>query len=220
MKKVLLTAILAASAVAVVASAKSFDGTYAGLKASYIPAFTNTEARYSIEGSSDGVDVDLKNWEGDLLFGQWSQSGDWSLAVEGNVGRGLSNSSKEKTVSGRAFKIKTQRLWKVGVTGRAGKLIANETLLYGRLGLQGSQFQSKLGYVSATNAFSKDMRFFSWTITPGVGVEWALSDKACMRFEYTYEYSFNRTSTAIGNAKIGLNNPQVNTLSLGVTYAL
>jgi outer membrane immunogenic protein len=217
MKKVLLTAGLLA--LATVAGAKSFDGIYVGAKASYMPSFMNSDANYSFANSTAGQDVDLNYWEGDLLLGQWFQTGDWNWAVEGNVGRGITGSESTKTITGTTTKIKTSRGFKIGAAGRLGQTVGNDILVYGRLGFQGSQFQSKLSYTGATTG-SKSMNFFSWAIAPGAGVEWAFADNMTARFEYIYEYSLNKTSTKAANTTVSLKNPQINILSLGVSYAL
>ena len=219
MKKVLLTAGLVLAAVT--ASATPFKGTYVGVKGSYMPGFMNSEARYSAKGgplSGAGIDVDLKGWEADLLAGQWFQCGDWSYALEGHVGRGFGKSSKDKTIRGAPLKAETQRLWTAGVAGRLGQTVANNVLAYGRLGLHANQIQTKFS-TSIAGIDSKTKKFVSFAIAPGAGVEWALADNMSARFEYTYEYSMNKSDFNFDTAKISLKNPQTHQLSVAVSYA-
>jgi len=213
MKKVLLTAGLVLAAVT--ASATPFKGTYVGVKGSYMPGFMNSEARYSISGTTAGIDVNLKNWEANFLAGQWFQCADWSYALEGQVGRGISDSSQDKTIRGTAYKVKTQRLWTAGVAGRLGQTVANNVLAYGRLGLHANQIQTKFSDVRA----SKTDKFVSWAIAPGAGVEWAFADNMSARFEYTYEYSMNKRNFSYDAHKVSLKNPQTHQLSVAVSYA-
>jgi outer membrane immunogenic protein len=222
MKKVLLTAV-ALAAISNVASAKSFNGTYAGAKVNYLFA---SKAKYNATNANPtGQDVTLKNWEVDLISGQYFQAGDWIWAVEGNLGRGITSSKSTGTLAvGTAqynTTIKTSRAWKVGVAGRLGQTVTDSVLLYGRLGLQGSQFQTKLGLASvgAGSSASKNMNFFSWAVTPGVGVEYAFADNLNARLEYTYELGLNKKSTNVAGTQISIKAPQISTIAVGLTYS-
>jgi outer membrane immunogenic protein len=224
MKKVLLTAV-ALAAISNVASAKGFNGTYAGAKASYMFA---SKAKYSATNANPtGQDVTLKNWEGDIIGGQYFQAGDWIWAVEGNLGHGAtkSKSTAQSTLSGtqRDININTSRSWKVGVAGRLGQTVSDCVLLYGRLGLQGSQFQSKINVGHAPGqapyAQSKSMNFFSWAVTPGVGVEYAFADNLNARLEYTYELSLNKKSASVAGSQYSIKAPQISTVAVGLTYS-
>jgi opacity protein-like surface antigen len=222
MKKVLLTAV-ALTALSTVASAKGFTGNYAGAKATYMFA---SKAKYSDADETESVA--LKNWEADILGGQYFQAGDWIWAVEGNLGRGITESKKSKIFTNGADTIsmtmKTSRGWKVGVAGRIGQTVCNDSvLLYGRLGLQGSQFKTKIGAVktnpTASTSSSTSLNFFSWAATPGVGVEYAFTDNLNGRLEYTYEVGLNKKSKNISGDKITAKAPQISTVAVGLTYS-
>jgi outer membrane immunogenic protein len=220
MKKVLLTAV-ALAAISNVASAKSFNGTYAGARVNYMFA---SKAKYS--DADETKSVNLKNWEADILGGQYFQAGDWIWAVEGNIGRGITDSKKSGTFTDggntTSVTIKTSRGWKVGVAGRLGQTVGDSVFLYGRLGLQGSQFQSKFSaVVTGPNAgsLSKNMNFFSWAVTPGVGVEYAFTDNLNARLEYTYELGLNKKSANVAGEQISIKAPQISTVAVGLTYS-
>jgi opacity protein-like surface antigen len=223
MKKLLLMGTLLSASLS--ATAGNFDTWYAGAKLDY----ARTQIEYDdqntgILGNFPATTASLNGFDLDALFGRGFQMDEnWVYGFEGQVGYGFAEGKKSWGTVGNAFtaQVKNRRLWKMGANGRFGRVF-NNVMVYGRLGLHTTQYESRLS-VSATGGAERgrhSSRFFSWSIAPGAGVEWNVSQGINARFEYVYEYGFNRSDVTVAGKKFQINEPKTNVFSAGLTFAI
>jgi opacity protein-like surface antigen len=213
MKKLLLaTALLATTA-----SAGNFDQMYAGVKLDY--AWPTMETKYA-ETSVADTKANLKSTgvEIDLFLGQnFQMNSDWTYGFELQVGHGLSESKKSfKNTANADVQAKSRRAWKFGASARMGRMF-NNVLVYGRLGLNATQYSTKFTHATETK---KTQSFYAWSLVPGLGAEYAISNGINARLEGTYEFGLNKSKFTWNSRKMETNTPEAFVLSAGVSFAL
>lgn len=213
MKKLLLaTALLATGA-----SAGNFDQMYAGVKVDY--AWPTINAKFSeTTVANTSADLKARGFEVDLFLGQGFQlNADWIYGYEVQVGRALSETKKTfKSKSSADVQGKSRRTWKFGAAGRIGKTL-NNVLVYGRLGFNATQYTFKF---TQTGQANKSQNFYAWSITPGLGAEYAISNGINARLEGTYELGLNKSNFTWNGNKMETDKPSAFVLSAGVSFAL
>jgi opacity protein-like surface antigen len=209
MKKLLLaTALLATGA-----TAGNFDQMYAGVKVDY--AWPTMDFKFV--AADEKITMKPRGFEIDLLFGQnFQMNSDWVYGYELQIGRGLSEA--KKTDDDLDATVKTRRTWKFGAAGRMGRTF-NNVLVYGRLGVNATKYESKATTTTAGIA-KKDQSFYAWALTPGLGAEYAISNGINARLEGTYEFGLNKSNFTWAGKKLETNKPSAFVLSAGVSFAL
>jgi opacity protein-like surface antigen len=207
MKKLLLaTALLATGA-----SAGNFDQMYAGVKVDY--AWPTIDIKVVRLDEKDTIKA--RGFEIDVFFGQNFQlNSDWVYGYEAQIGRGLSEA--KKTNDDTDITCKNRRTWKFGAAGRMGRVF-NNVLVYGRLGVNATKYESRLTDDALPK---KDSSFYAWSVTPGLGAEYAISSGINARLEGTYELGLNKSNFTWAGGKFETSKPTAFVLSAGVSFAL
>jgi opacity protein-like surface antigen len=224
MKKLFLVGSLL-STVSLSATAGHFDTMYAGVKLDY----ARTQIEYDDQntgtlGNFPATTSSLNGFDFDALLGRGFQMDEnWVYGFEAQLGYGFAEGKKSWTTTSNAYtaQVKNRRLWKMGASGRFGRVF-NNVMIYGRLGLHTTQYESRLA-VSATGGAEQgrhSSRFFSWAIAPGAGVEWNVSQGINARFEYAHEYGLNKSDVTVAGKKFEINEPKTNVFSVGLTFAI
>jgi len=115
------------------------------------------------------------------VFGGYGfQLGGFYLGGELEAELGKTHSDHEREGGGRSFALEKQ--WSYGASGRVGYVVNNTTLLYGRIGVVESRFQTDFvrGKNSLTAYYTKTgLRF-------GGGMEFPVGDNLIARLDYTH----------------------------------
>ena len=183
-KSVIFAAALVASiSIAGVASAQesAFEGFYVGGKAGY-SSITDEIAVAGItviDETADGIG-------GGVFVGFGGTNGSLYGAIEAEVGYdgaqwGISGSSGTTSAT---LDVEAQLAYGVGF--RIGGVIADDLLLYGRLGWVRTNFETTLTVTTDTASGSASIDTDLDGFRFGGGVEWMLADNIGVRGEYTY----------------------------------
>ncbi len=107
------------------------------------------------------------------------QFGDIYLGVEADAEVSNADWNIERDPEGRIYSVDKE--WSVGASARAGYVLNDAVLLYGRAGVVGTQFQTN--YEIGANDVKQDD--FKPGLRVGGGAEIAVSDNATVRLDYT-----------------------------------
>jgi hypothetical protein len=196
MKKVLLTtALLVATAAGV--SANGFNGGYASANLGYAStqAKLQTNARATKRGyNQSGVATFVKAGYGEHCG---------SVYMGGEVKGGYVFSNKKNGPD------KLTRKWNGGIAGRVGACIEHNLLGYFRLGLDYDTYT----YKYAGGSSSKGLN--TWSLTPGVGMDWKVAHNTFVTagVDYGFAFKVSKPSGTIVNTK-----PKTLTILVGAGY--
>ncbi len=194
MKKVLLTTAL----LAIVAGNSSADisGKYVALETGY------TWTKASVQKKTAAPKINY-NQGGFGLFGKVGGGCNYSGVYVGGEFKGGKVFSKKKNGT-----TNLSRGWNLGVAGRVGGHIDNDTLLYGRLGLDVDQYS----YLRAGATRSGDIVTLS--IVPGFGVDRKISQDVFVTAGVDFSKAVKVSSPAASKAS----KFRSTSLRLGVGY--
>lgn len=176
MKKILVlattaTAILAGAA----AEARKFDGPYVGLAYGY--GYNNM--KMSVSGGTP-TNKHHKGGESELHallgWGKFMCSNYYGLELRG--GRDFFKKKKDGD--------KLSAGWTYGLGARVGRVFNNDWLAFFRLGVDRTEYEFK--YTHSTVGYKDNMR--TWSIVPGVGMEYAFNEMFNVGLSYEYSIGF------------------------------
>ena len=211
----MLTPVLAADAVAPIASVYDWSGFYVGLQAGY--GWSRVDQPYGDVGEPfifPQDDADGDGWLGGVHVGYNKQYGSWVLGLEGdfeasNIDGDDGAPLEVDHLNGFEFK------WLGSVRGRVGYAL-DRTLLYGTGGyafMRGSAYA--VGGDEPVEE-SHSATFHGWTI--GAGAEYAFTDNLTARLEYRYtDFGAKRISFPFHVYDVEVD-PSFHAVRLGVSY--
>lgn len=185
-------AMLSGVALMTVAAAPSFaqsafDGPYAGLYMGY------TDSSDTTRTTGSKTDLNLDGWTYGGFFGYGKTFDRFYVGGEGEVG-GIELSNSAKVAAGRTTSLDANESY--GLSARAGYLVTNDALVYGRVGWQRTDYEvtSRLGTSRVVKSDDLD------AVRLGGGVEYAITDSILARVEYNYTDYEGLKYTAGGTA--------------------
>ena len=168
---------------------------------------------------SGGKDISSNAFLGSLDIGASQLLGSSYVAVEATIfhdGHRVTSSatSLQPPALPMFFKEGLNRTYGTGLKTKVGYQIGQQSILYGSLGVECSRFVYQWEFYGFEGKSSKVL----WSITPGVGVKTALSDRLSLDFNYNYSFyqDFKKTvpipgasvnmkvATRVSMARIGL----------------
>lgn len=167
-----------------------FDGAYVGAYTGY------TDNNASAASGTANAEFDADGW----LYGAYAGYGKTfdKLYLGGEIDLGSADISGKGTVAGLTTRLDTNESY--GISARAGYLVTNDALLYGRVGYQRTNYDVSVG-TGATKISASDTLD---GLRLGGGLEYALTDNVLARVEYNYtdydETKFHENQVRVGVA--------------------
>lgn len=166
-----------------------FDGAYVGVFTGY----TNDDA--SAKSGTATADFDADGW----LYGAYAGYGQTfgKIYLGGEAEIGSADLSGSGTVAGLRSKLDANESW--GLSARAGYLVNNDVLLYGRAGWQRSNYDVTVG--TGTSKIKVGDNVDGYRL--GTGVEYAVTDNVLARLEYNYT-NYDDTNFKQNQIRVGV----------------
>lgn len=167
-----------------------FDGAYIGAYTGY------TDNNASAASGAVRADIDRDGW----LYGAYAGYGQtfdqFYFGGEAEIGSAnLSGSSG--SVAGLPTKLDTNESW--GLSARAGFLVNDQTLLYGRAGWQRTNYDITVG--TGANRIKVGDNLDGYRL--GGGLEYAVTDNVLIRSEYNY-INYENTNFHENQLRVGV----------------
>ncbi|MFY8093919.1 MAG: outer membrane protein [Niveispirillum sp.] len=167
-----------------------FDGAYVGVFTGY------SDTNASATSGTANANIDADAW----LYGAYAGYGKTFdklyLGAEAELGS-ASLSSNSGTVAGFATKLDANESW--GLSARAGYLVADDVLLYGRAGWQRTNYDVTVG--TGANRIKVGDNLDGYRL--GGGLEYALTDNVLVRTEYNY-VNYDDTNFRENQVRVGV----------------
>ncbi|WP_029012376.1 outer membrane protein [Niveispirillum irakense] len=191
-------ALVGAAAAPSLAQSTAFNGPYVGLYTGY--NFSDAETKTT--GLSQDLNQDGWSYGGYLGYGQTFDR--IYVGAEGEIGGNDLKGSK--TLAGRVTSLDANETY--GLSVRAGYLVTDNALVYGRVGWQRTNYEINSGSLSRHTDLD-GVRF-------GGGVEVAMTENVVARLEYNYT-DYDKLNYNVGTANYSVQ-PDGGQLRLGVGY--
>lgn len=162
--------------------ATDFSGPYAGVQLGHGTLQSdNTGPRPNAAAPNFILDVTRagQGFTGGVVAGFGHISDRFYVGAEGELELSSANWNIERNPSGRIYSV--EKLGTLGASLRAGYVINDSVLVYGRAGVVTSRFNTS--YATSGNSVDQDDDLFGVRI--GAGVEFALTPNTNIRFDYT-----------------------------------
>lgn len=181
----------------------AFDGPYVGVYTGYTTSNDTTRA----PGAK--ADLNLDGWTYGGFFGYGKTFDRLYLGGEGELG-GLELSDKTKLVGGRVTGLDGNETY--GISARAGYLVTNDALVYGRVGWQRTNYEVNSALAGTSVSKSDTLN----GVRVGGGVEYAVTDNILARLEYNYT-DYEALKYTAGGTAYSLQ-PDDSQIRVGVAY--
>jgi outer membrane immunogenic protein len=171
MKAIVFCSLLAfVAAPAVAQDAETFSGFFAGGQTGW------QGDKASIKNDPADQSVSRDGWMYGAQLGYDYRMGNFVLGGEGMIS-GSSGTAEQIDTAGNSYKLNAGTTW--GLSARAGYVVAEPVLLYGRLGYTWASYNYVFNN-SIENSYSQD------GILIGIGAEYQFSSNLSARLEWTY----------------------------------
>ena len=192
-----------------------FGGFYAGMQAGHGGLVTgNTGPRPADEDPAFFLDVERAGMglTGGLVAGYGETFGPFYLGAEVEGELSTAKWDIERDPTGRVYSV--EKKGSVGASVRAGYVVNNSVLLYGRAGIANGWFDTDY---AVGNAVSVDRADSELGFRAGGGIEFAISDKTRMRLDYT-RTDYGSYKLDYGSGIDSFDNSE-NLFRIGITYS-
>ncbi|MFV3075109.1 outer membrane protein [Niveispirillum fermenti] len=166
-----------------------FDGAYVGAYTGY------TDNNASAASGAANAKFDSDGW----LYGAYAGYGKTfdSFYLGGEIDLGSADISGKGTVAGLPTSLSMNESY--GISARAGYLISNDALLYGRVGWQRTNYEVSVG--SGATRIKADDTLDGLRL--GGGLEYALTQNVLARVEYNYT-DYDKTRFDENQIRVGV----------------
>lgn len=187
MKKTLLLAATAATVLAASAEARKFDGPYVGLAYGY----GSNSLKMNVSGTNPSQNTHkggASTLHALLGWGKFMCENYYGLEVRGGYDFFKKKKGSDKLSAG----------WTYGLGARVGRVFNNDWLTFFRFGVDRTEYEFK--YTHSGISYKDNMR--TWSVVPGIGVEYAFNEMFNVGLAYEYSIGFNQQGNKGSDYKV------------------